>query len=436
MKWVKAAVATSLAAASLVVAGCSADAPKTAAAQIQPLGEDFLFGVATAGFQVEGATPDSNWSRYAAGGAVTHPVGEATDFYHRFREDITLARDLGAKVFRLSVEWARLQPAPGEWDEEGFRYYDSVLAAVRAAGMRPMITLDHWVYPGWKADQGGWSDPAFVTDWLANAEKVVDRYAAHNPLWVTFNEAGAGERMRLAGADEATVHAKTVAAHNAVYDYIHRVQPGAMVTSNVAYMNFLEEQINGPFVDAVAGKLDYVGIDYYYGVTPDNLVPAMENLDRVDGLVHIPLQSEGIYYAIRHYAKKFPDLPIFIVENGMPTDNATPRPDGYTRTDLLNDTIYWIQRAEADGMKVMGYNYWSLTDNYEWGSYNPRFGLYTVDVTSGDLTREPTDAVPAYRTIIANRGVPQHYRPTREPVPCSLVDNAASCQHPVTLPPE
>ncbi|MBP2329108.1 beta-glucosidase/6-phospho-beta-glucosidase/beta-galactosidase [Kibdelosporangium banguiense] len=86
------------------------------------------------------------------------------DFFHRYPEDIALAADFGVQVFRLCVEWARVQPEPGSWD---FQFYDDVLARVRAAGTRPMITLDHWVYPAWTGcwgnagmHPGGWPTPS------------------------------------------------------------------------------------------------------------------------------------------------------------------------------------------------------------------------------------------------------------------------------------
>ncbi|MGW4247904.1 family 1 glycosylhydrolase, partial [Nocardia sp. NPDC004722] len=86
-------------------------------------------------------------------------------------------------------------------------------------------------------------------------------------------------------------------------------------------------------------------------------------------------------------------------------------------------------------MNVIGYNYWSLTDNYEWGSYTPRFGLYTVDVkTDPSLTRRPTDAVDAYRAIAHDAGVPPGYRPTRPATTCSLVDALDSCADPAAAP--
>ncbi|MVU75759.1 family 1 glycosylhydrolase [Nocardia sp. ET3-3] len=430
---------------SLVVLAASAALTATAApafarpeppARIDSLGPDFLWGVAASGFQSEGHAPDSNWSRYAAAGKTADPYRDSIDFYDRYLSDIQLAKGLGVKVYRISVEWARVQPQPGVWDENGFRFYDNVIGAIKAAGMRPMITLDHWVYPGWEVDRGGWGNPAIVDDWLANARTVVDRFASADPMWVTFNEPVAYPILetaagRLPITETGAMRDRIAQAHNAIYDYIHTRQSGAMVTSNVAYFPGADDAVNGPLIDKIAAKLDYVGIDYYYGLTPETLGSQAD----FNQMWKKPLQPEGIYYALSHYANKFPGKPLYIVENGMPTENGAPRADGYTRADDLRDTVYWLQRAKADGMNVIGYNYWSLTDNYEWGSYTPRFGLYTVDVlTDPTLTRRPTDAVPAYTAITRDGGVPADYRPTRAPSACSLVDAVESCTDPVAVP--
>ncbi|WP_433567140.1 family 1 glycosylhydrolase [Nocardia sp. CA-151230] len=429
-------IAAAVAAASAVTAGPAGARPEPPAA-IAPLGPDFLWGVAASGFQSEGHAPDSNWTRYVAQGKTEDPYNDSVDFFTNYRADIERARQLGVKVYRIGIEWARVQPAPGVWSQEGLAFYDNVLSAMAEAGIRPMITLDHWVIPGWEVDRGGWNNPGIVEDWLANARTVVDRYAHYNPLWVTFNEPIASvsyetQHGGLSSDNGEAMKDRIGQAHNRIYDYIHQVQPGAMVTSNVAYTGALENVVNAPILERMAGRLDYIGIDYYYGMSPDTLadVPKIVTEDW-----KAPLQPEGIYYALDHYARKFPGMPLYIVENGMPTENANPRSDGWDRGDELRDTIYWVQRAKADGMNVIGYNYWSLTDNYEWGSYTPRFGLYTVDVLHDPtLTRRPTDAVPAYTDIAHHGGVPADYRPTRAPAACSLVDALASCTDPVTLP--
>ncbi|MEU1210631.1 family 1 glycosylhydrolase [Nocardia sp. NPDC005825] len=436
-----ATAAVAAVAALLAVAAPASAKPlpaKPAPATVDSLGPNFYWGVAAAGFQNEGHTPDSNWRRYVESHKDYDRPGEMVDFYDRYLEDIDLAKGLGLNVYRLSVEWARVQPKPGVWDEDGFAFYDKVIAAIRAAGMRPMLTLDHMVYPGWEADRGGWAGKDFASDWLTNMRKVVDRYASADPLWVTINEpiAYVQHEVKNGGLsllNVPTMQNKMADVHNSIYDYIHSVSPGAMVTSNVAFVAGVDSLVNGSLLTKIRNKLDYVGIDYYYGLSPDTVLQYSALIN--SAFWDMPVQADGIYYALRRFSKEFPGKPLYIVENGLPTKNGAVRSDKYGRADNLRDTVYWLQRAKADGMNIIGYNYWSLTDNYEWGSFSPRFGLYTIDgLTDPTLTRRPTDAVDAYRAITQQGGVPANYLPTRKPTFCSLVNLIDSCIDPVSLP--
>lgn len=395
---------------------------------------DFLWGVASSGFQTEGSSPDSNWRRYARSAAAHDDIGTSVDFRHRYREDIALAKSLGAKVYRVGIEWARLEPSPGRIDEAEFAYYDDVVAEITAAGMRPMLTLDHWVYPGWIADRGGWADARTPAAWLTHQRRVVDRYARYHPLWITVNEPAAYlmKEVQFGGLAPHLAPVmldRLVRVHREIYDHIHRRDPGAMVSSNSAYIPTVQPALDAVFLDRVRDKLDFVGFDYYYSVSPTELGAANILADRS---WEAPVAADGLYYAFRDYSQRFPGKPLYVVETGMPTENGKPRPDGYGRADHVRDLVYWTQRARADGMNVMGFNYWSLTDNYEWGSYTPRFGLYTVDVKNDpSLRRKPTAAVAAYQRIIAANGVGPAYRPSRPATWCSLVAAPASCTRPV-----
>ncbi|MGW4335683.1 glycoside hydrolase family 1 protein [Rhodococcus koreensis] len=403
-----------------------------AAVHAAPLPDDFLWGVATSGFQSEGSSPDSNWRRYSDSGRTHDAIGTSVDFRHRYAEDITSAADLGVDVFRFGVEWARLQPAPGVWDETELRYYDDVVREITGRGMTPMITLDHWVYPGWVADRGGWANPEIVDDWLANAQKVVERYAGMGALWITINEPTVYVQKELSfggiGPDRAPqMLDRLVDVHRRAYDLIHEIDPGARVSSNLAYIPAAMDALDATFVDRVRDKLDFLGVDYYYGLSLDNLTVVNAV---TDAFYDVNPQPDGIYHALMQYTRTFPGLPLYVVENGMPTDDGKPRPDGYTRSDHLRDHLYWMERARADGAPVIGYNYWSITDNYEWGTFRPRFGLFTVDaLTDPTLTRRPTDAVATYRDVVAN-GLPPGYEPRRRAGICSLVDPPLSCTNP------
>lgn len=95
--------------------------PRAAAEQWSERAGGFHWGVATSGFQVEGSNPDSNWKRYVdatSPSGQTDPVGDAVDFWNRYEEDIANAAAMGVNTFRLSVEWARIEPAKGEYDDD------------------------------------------------------------------------------------------------------------------------------------------------------------------------------------------------------------------------------------------------------------------------------------------------------------------------------
>lgn len=393
----------------------------------------FHWGVATAGFQAEGSAPDSNWSRYVtehAGKGGVDPYGNGVDFRHRYPADIRRAANMGVNTFRFSVEWARVQPRPGVWDAQELAYYDDVVRRIRAAGMTPMITLNHWVYPGWVADAGGFGAKRTVHRFLAFSKKIVRRYRDRHVLWVTFNEPTTflQKQLQIGALSPSRIGAwreHIIEAHRRTYDLIHRIDPSGMVTSNQSYTALFNPATDLLVMDRIKDKVDYIGLDYYYGASVDNL----SAINAASGKFwKVRLEPEGIYDALRYYTHRYPDLPLYVAENGMATDNGKPRADGYTRSQALRDTVFWVQRAKADGMNVIGYNYWSITDNYEWGSYRPRFGLYTVDArTDPKLTRKPTGAVATYRNLIARGGVPHDYHLKQPPHFCSLTDPPTSC---------
>ncbi|SEB26695.1 beta-glucosidase [Mycobacterium sp. 283mftsu] len=418
----------------------------------------FYWGTATAGYQVEGSAPDSNWRRYVdrtAGAPVApgsspgtlpvDPYKQADDFRHRYKEDIANAHAMGVNTFRFGVEWARVMPEPGKWDEKELAYYDDVVATLLANGMTPMITLMHWVYPGWIADRGGFlNNVAAFADF---AKAITKRYAGQGVLWVSINEPLAFGAMEVrTGAIKpdqfGTFLDRAAEAHRAVYRAAHDADPRAKVTTNEAYISpdvvaqFLQADTMGlhrmgldwvvrdSFFDRVKDTLDYLGFDYYTGTARDN--PATAPGTAAGWL--IKLQPEDIYYVARHYAQRYPGLPIYVVENGMVTDNGQPRTDGVTRSQYLSDTVFWLQRAKADGIPIIGYNYWSLIDNYEWGSYRPRFGLYSVDALGNPaLRRVPTDAVQTYTQITHDGGTPPGYRPVIPAPLCSTTVGQDSC---------
>src|SRR6187399_3224999 len=113
---------------------------------VSPLPDDFLWGTATSAFQAEGGPLNSNWHAYVERAGLA-PYGTSADFRHRYLEDIGLAARMGLNTFRISINWARVEPERGRIDHRELAYYDDLVESVRGHGLRLMITLDHFVYP-------------------------------------------------------------------------------------------------------------------------------------------------------------------------------------------------------------------------------------------------------------------------------------------------
>lgn len=383
---------------------------------IRPLPENFIWGTSSSAYQTEGGNVASNWDRYNAENPSQDRYALSVDFRHRYREDLGLAKDLGCNTHRFGINWARVEPREGEFDEGELQYYDDVIRVMLEAGLEPLLTLDHFVYPGWVDRLGGWVNPRTPELFVRFCTKIAERYHRQIRLWLTFNEAAffvlfEQKYRKLDKKGVRTMSRHLVAAHREVYDLIHRLRPDAIVSSNVVVCpqglisRWLQWYTDGLFLNHVVDKLDWMAIDFYYGRIKLKALIS-------DRFLEQDPNPKGLYAALQGYARKFPDLPILIAENGMPTQDNKPRPDGITRSQHLTDAIYWTQRAHADGINVIGYMYWSLTDNFEWGHYGPRFGLYSVDVINDPtLTRKPTDAVDTYKALIRKRGVPAFYSP-------------------------
>ena len=397
--------------ASLLVIGA---APASAADEVAPLPDDFLWGVSSSGFQSEGSNPDSNWLRYSE---TKEPVGNAVDFRNRYAEDIAPRRRHGRRGLPLRHRMGPRGARAGGVGPGRTRLLRRRGATVLDAGMKPMITLNHWVHPGWVADQGGWKSDETLADFTAYAELITERYADAGAMWVTFNEPtlyvyNEIDNGAATWLDAPWIFDRLAKAHTAAYDLIHATDPEAMVTSNLAFIPLSPWLFDAAFIDKISRKLDFVGIDYYMGLSLDNLTAARAITGEL-----ADAQPDGIYYALRYYGNKFPDLPLYIVENGMATHDNAERPDGLSRAEFIEDHVYWIQRAVEDGIDVIGYNYWSLTDNYEWGSYKPHFGLYTVDVS--DRPRPGAEAHRRRRRVHRRhrgRRRPRRLRTRRSPV--------------------
>ena len=164
--------------------------PSQQAAPQRAFPTGFLWGSATAAHQVEGNNTNNDWWAAEQAGRLPFRSGLACDQYNRFDDDFKLFAELGQTAHRLSIEWSRIEPRPGELSHEALDHYRKVLESLRAHGIEPIVTLHHFSNPIWLTEQGGWTRREVVGRFARYARRVVHEYKDLVRYWVTINEPG------------------------------------------------------------------------------------------------------------------------------------------------------------------------------------------------------------------------------------------------------
>ncbi|MDB5100740.1 MAG: glycoside hydrolase family 1 [Cyanobacteria bacterium RYN_339] len=423
--------------AAMTMTGCGKVSPNGAAnrlmgsASAASKANGFLWGVSTAGYQYEGNDNTSNWAAWDKAGKTVERNLKAADGLHMYKTDIELTQGLGCNAFRTSIEWGRIEPVEGTIDPQAVAYYHDMLREMHAHGQTPVITLHHFSHPQWVAEQGGWENKETAQKFARFAGFCAKEFGADVDTWLTFNEpnvylAGAylaggmppGKKNPIA----AFIATKNlIKGHKLAYAAIHANDSNAKVSFNwytaewalrsvMADNNqtegekaigsdnwMLDEAVKSD--DNGGRTLDFVAIDYYCKLSVANVL----NLPRQDKWTVYP---EGMYNALKRFNKRY-NLPVLVAENGVATWDHTKRADGWNRASYTVAHVAQMQRAINEGVPVMGYIQWSITDNYEWGTFSPCFGLYRVECRNQNFTRVPTEGVQAFKDIIANGGTNQ-----------------------------
>jgi beta-glucosidase len=409
---------------------------------------DFAFGVATAAYQVEGHN-ENDWSAWERTQQLRHTAGRAVDHWNRYREDYRLARDVGASAFRISLEWSRIEPERGRFDEGALESYRTRLLAMRAAGLRPVVTLHHFTHPSWFHQQTPWHTPESVAAFRAYARACGPLLRELDALVVSFNEPvvlilggyvkglippglkepqlalpamGNIARAHVAAREElrsalgpvpvgTSQNVVAFAAERGWHPLDHALVRLADAAFNHAFLEALctgtlTVQMPGLFTarQEIAGgrdSLDYIGLNYYTRAhlrfvprRPFFEFSYRDPLHR--GLTDIGWEDypEGfgqLLQAARRYG-----LPIWVTENGI--DDRS----GERRSSFLYDHWRELLTALKAGVDVRGYLHWSLLDNFEWlEGWGPRFGLYHVDFDT--LERRRTPACDYFRDTAESR---------------------------------
>jgi beta-glucosidase len=392
--------------------------------------EGFVWGAATAAHQVEGNNTASDFwvLEHAPGTLFQEPSGDACDQLHRYPEDIALLRSLGFGSYRLSIEWARIEPEPGHFSVAALDHYRRVLACCHEHGVTPCVTFHHFTSPRWLAADGGWESDATVDRFTRYCERATAHLGDLIGLGCTINEANLPASLALAGvlprqglksvapfvADAARLCGTTaerfapflmgdpmrtrdvmLAAHLRARDVL-RAGPGDFPVGITLAMQELVAMPGGeerlaearaesfdPFLEAAKGD-DFVGVQTYSRTRfgPEGPLPPEEGVPvLMMGYEYWPRALEGTL----RYAAGRSGVPLYVTENGIGTDD-----DGQ-RVAYYAEALAALVRCLEDGIDVRGYYAWSLLDNFEWiHGYGPRFGIVSVDRATQERTPKPS----------------------------------------------
>jgi beta-glucosidase len=414
--------------------------------------ENFLWGTATAAHQVEGGNHGNDWwaweqiPGHIKNGDTSDP---ACAHYERFAEDFDLLRSLNQNAHRFSLEWSRIEPAPGEFSSRALAHYRDVLQALRDRGMEPLVTLHHFTNPTWIAQAGGWDAPETAEYYARFAARVTDELGDLASMWITINEPtviayqgylrgewppgkrnlGAAtrvlvnllrghwmayERIKSRHAD----HQIGLAHHLRVFDPARPFMPQDRAVAAVFNRVFNETMLKSlrlgrlVFPLTRAGRAsgprqsqDFIGLNYYTRelvkfnhryraeLFGERRLPA--HARRSD--LNWELYPQGLYRTLRSLGRE--QLPIYVTENGIADGRDA------LRGEYLLTHVSAMLRAIQAGAPVRGYFHWTCFDNFEWAEgYSAKFGLIACDPVTQE--RRPRPSARLYAQICRTNQLP------------------------------
>lgn len=399
----------------------------------------FLIGASTAAHQVEGNNIYSDyWTmEHMKSTSFLEPSLEAVDHYNRYPEDIKMLAQAGLNAYRFSIEWARIEPREGEFDENEIRHYENMLDCCIEHGIEPIVTLHHFTSPKWLIENGGWECEDTVSYFARYCGYVSERLGGKMNYICTINEANMGlqlsviakrylkklifgnkketdgkaqvgvnlqhmiENMRFAKLENVEVFGTEklntfvssrseegdlliCRAHTAAKAAIKKQAPHAKVGLTLS----LHDMQPDKFGMGQARKEWYREFGHYLPYIKDDDFIGVQNYTRAQfnffGQTDPPKNAEltqmqyefypeGIGNVVRAVAKDFGGE-ILITENGIATSDDT------RRCEFIRRALAGVESCLADGINVKGYCHWSLLDNFEWQKgYAMTFGLIAVD---------------------------------------------------------
>ncbi len=392
----------------------------------------FLWGSATAGHQIEGDNVHSQWFHEEQ--TCTEPgferSGKACNSWELYDEDIRLLKELGHQAYRFSVEWSRIEPEQGRHDQGALDRYLDMLRKLKEAGIFTCVTLLHGTHPQWFEELGGFCREENVDHFLRHVEFLVPKIAAYVDSWLVVNEINLGGilpehiqlrriRFKALARGAEVVKRFSSAPVSSAHAFVPREPLRPDDELDVAAARYKDWLDNGFFFHGVrTGELvlpgqdaeflpelknacDFWAVNYYHRGLVDsrkgNLIGKKFRFNAFNTVLGKAMDREFCPETFVKVLGRITDKPIWITENGFCADE-----DRFRIVYLMQHLAAMHEAMELYHADVRAYFHWSLLDNYEWGSYAPKFGLAAVDRQTFRRTPKPSAAF--YREVIRANG--------------------------------
>ncbi len=429
--------------------------------------ENFLWGASTSSAQIEGGYKEdgrslSIWDlapkEKIKDGSNCH---ETCDSFHRYKEDIAIMKKLGFKSYRFSLSWSRIVSKDGEVNEKGLLFYSDLVDELKKNGIEPLITLYHWDLPLWQYEKGGWLNKKIIDDFAFYVQVVVEALSDRVKYWMTFNE----PQCFLMNGYMQGVHAPfkrkylslskftrifmlaNAKAVETIRKYAKQkvligipFAAGAFIPDDETSQASIEEARKKTFFKGMGtmnnrwwmdpillGKpvraygiyhsskhdmkkikvnFDFIGINNYAAFNystwggDKNVDTSKFKKSSLDWVI----DGRSIYWTLKFIYERY-KLPLMITENGVSLDDKpiNGKVEDDLREEYIDEYLSNVKKAISEGIPVIGYQHWSLLDNFEWAEgFIPRFGLVYVDnETKNRIIKE---SAYHYAEIIKNNG--------------------------------
>ena len=391
---------------------------------------DFFWGAATASHQVEGDNRWNDWWDFEQSGRLPYKSTEACRHYELYESDFDLAQSLGHTAHRFSIEWSRVEPAEGEWDEAALQHYADVVEALRRRGIEPIVTLHHFTNPEWFARRGGWSRSDSIELFARYVEVVAARLSSRVKYWVSVNEPTVLVKHAYITGDwppcepgawwkAAQALRNLCRAHVAAYRLLHQRRSDSMVglAHSAPYVvpcntqspadraaAWARDFVLNEAVFRLIGRrprdvLDFIGVNYYtrqvvrWRPSPGGAAvfgtecrADHHGVPRAFSDLGWEIYAPGLRRVLGRFARH--GVPLMVTENGIATH------DERLRSEHLVSHAKAVSEAISDGVRVLGYIYWTLMDNFEWREGRSAcYGLAAVDFSTQERRLRPVARV-------------------------------------------